>query len=282
MCKQGYPTTADHVQATGEVLSPGALASSRIDARVSDAWSSMSPAELAAAVVPAVPQFFMGPFTASSGERVLLSQRQGQWQVVLQGSAGTMTHRRSLDVVSLGNIEASLKALQGQDAWSSRSRMHVLSASHTLSTPCIYVGKLGLLGVLPRNKRSSSVCGEEQAAEERAKLAEEKPANLEKQVLLSKTTAPAMAFDVLEEWKKLQAVQAQQQREYEAKLVLAEQEKLLSNQHTRSYYQSSREPRSNPIQPQRGHSLPSSSASVAVTDYASLSGIWCKDMGKVL
>jgi hypothetical protein len=142
--KQDHPTTADHVQASGEASSLGVLVpvSPRTDARVSGVLGRMSPAESVAAVFPLSPQFFAGPFTASSGERVLLSQQQGQWQAVLQGSAGTMMHRRTLPVVSSGDVGTLLAGLQGQDAWSSRSRIHVLSASHRLSTPCVYVGKL--------------------------------------------------------------------------------------------------------------------------------------------
>ena len=83
------------MQNAGETLSSGALAlvASRAEARVSEMLGDVSPSELVAAAVPAYPQLFMGSFTASSGERVLLRQRQGQWQVVLQGGAGAVTHR---------------------------------------------------------------------------------------------------------------------------------------------------------------------------------------------
>ena len=148
MFKQERLTPADHVQHAGEVLSSGALvfAPSRADARVSGVSSS----ELVSAAIPASPQFFAGPFTASSGERVLLRQQQGQWQALLQGGAGTLKHGRTLPVVSSGNIGASLKALQGQDAWSSRPRIHVLAVPTPPNSPCAYVGQLGLLGGLRR------------------------------------------------------------------------------------------------------------------------------------
>jgi hypothetical protein len=157
--KQDHSATANHVQASGEVLLPDALvlAPSRAGARVDGVLGSMSPTELAAAVVPTSPRLFMGPFTASSGERVLLGQRRGQWQAVLQGGVGTMMYGRTLPVVSSGNIEASLEVLQGQDVWSSRSRIHVLPTSHPLSIPCIYVGKLGLLGGAPTQQAQSPV-----------------------------------------------------------------------------------------------------------------------------
>jgi hypothetical protein len=135
---------ADHVQDAGEALSSGALvlAPARADARV----SGVSLTELVTAVVPASPRVFMGPFTASSGEHVLLRQQQGQWQALLQGGTGAAMHRRTLPVVSSGDIGTLLSSLQGQDAWSSRSRIHVLPVPHMSPTPCVYVGKLGLLG----------------------------------------------------------------------------------------------------------------------------------------
>ena len=177
VARQEHPTTADHVRASDEALPPDSLAfaAPRIDARVMGTLGSVSLTEPATAVasvlltttvpvtpsyagVYSVPQSFVGPFTASSGERVLFSQQRGQWQAVLQGVVGTMAHGRALPVVGSGDIGASLKALQGQDAWSSRSRIHVLSAPHTLSTPpapCIYVGKLGLLGGAPTQQTQS-------------------------------------------------------------------------------------------------------------------------------
>ena len=217
--KQEHPTPDDHVQASGEALLPGTLvlAPSRTDARVSGMLGRVSPAELVSAAVPTSPQLFAGPFTASSGERVLLSQRRGQWQAVLRGGAGTMMHGSTLPVVGSGNIGASLKALQGQDAWSSRSRIHVLSAPHMPSSPCVYVGKLGLLGGAPKSRAKKKQAAEEQAklteerlanaeerarlAEERAKLTEERLANADKQVSLSQTALPSQAFGA-KEWEK--------------------------------------------------------------------------------
>jgi hypothetical protein len=146
--KQGPPTPADHMQTSGEAMPSGALAvaSSRTDARVSGMLGRVSPAELVSAVGPSSPQFFAEPFTASSGSRVLLSQQRGQWQAVLQGGVGTMMHRRALPVVGAGDIGASLAALRGVDAWSSRSRIHVLAMPTPPYSPCVYVGRLGLLG----------------------------------------------------------------------------------------------------------------------------------------
>ena len=169
--KEMHGTTGDDPQASGEALSLGAFvpASSRADAHVRGVVGNISLAEtstmlpaaaapallttpvvgaLSRVVVASLLQPFAGPFTASSGERVLFSQQQGHWRAVL--ALSTRTHGYGmLPVVSLEAIEASLEALQGQDTWSSRSRIHVLSASHTSPTPCVYVGKLGLLGGAP-------------------------------------------------------------------------------------------------------------------------------------
>ena len=151
--KQGCLMPADHLQDAGEALSSGALAPVRADARVSGAF----PSELVSAVVPASPPFLAGPFTASSGERVLLRQQQGQWQAVLQGGVGAVVHGRTLPVVGAGDIGRLLSSLQGQDVWSSRSRLHVLAAPHMPSTPCVYVGKLGLLGGAPKSQAQAPV-----------------------------------------------------------------------------------------------------------------------------
>ena len=169
--KEMHGTTGDDPQASGEALSLGAFvpASSRADVHVRGVVGNISLAEtstmlpaaaapallttpvvgaLSRVVVASLLQPFAGPFTASSGERVLFSQQQGHWRAVL--ALSTRTHGYGmLPVVSLEAIEASLEALQGQDTWSSRSRIHVLSASHTSPTPCVYVGKLGLLGGAP-------------------------------------------------------------------------------------------------------------------------------------
>ncbi|MCU0318135.1 MAG: hypothetical protein MUC61_02200, partial [Amoebophilaceae bacterium] len=97
--RQEHSMTADRVRVSGEALSLGLLAfdAPHTDARVIGALGSMSMTEPATAVtsmlstttvpvtpshagVHTVPQSFAGPFTASSGERVLFSQQQGQWQ----------------------------------------------------------------------------------------------------------------------------------------------------------------------------------------------------------
>jgi hypothetical protein len=172
--RQAHPTTDDHVPGSGERLSAGVLASSRtMDSRVREMLGSTSLAEpaalLPAAVVPtlataSVPETqslavvhavfpsFAGPFTASSGERVLFSQQEGEWQAVLAPSTRLYGHKHMLPVVGSGDIGASLAALRGADAWSSRSRIHVLSDPHASPISCVYVGKLGLLGGMQTNR----------------------------------------------------------------------------------------------------------------------------------
>jgi hypothetical protein len=166
-----YQTASDHVQGSGEASLSGSLAltSSCSDIRVRGTLSSKSPAEsttlLPASVVPAlatvsrsvaalaavtsVPQSFAGPFTASSGERVLFSQRGDRWQAVLAPGTRPYGNTHTLPVVSWGDVGALFAALQGQDIWSSRSRIHVLSVPHMYPGLCVYVGKLGLLGGAP-------------------------------------------------------------------------------------------------------------------------------------
>ena len=109
------------------------------------------------AAAHSVPRSFAGPFTASSGERVLLGQRRGRWQAVLAPGSKRYGHQHMLPVVGSGDIEASLKALRSQDVWSSRSRIHVLSAPHAPSTPHVCVGKLGLLGGSPAQQAQSPI-----------------------------------------------------------------------------------------------------------------------------
>ena len=166
-----YQTASDHVQESGEASLSGTLAltSSYSDIRVRGTLASKSPAEsttvLPASVVPAlatasrsfairaavapVHQSLAGPFTASSGERVLFSQRGDQWQAVLAPGTRPYGNTHTLPVVSWGDVGALFAALQGQDIWSSRSRIHVLSVPHMYPGPCVYVGKLGLLGGAP-------------------------------------------------------------------------------------------------------------------------------------
>ena len=77
---------------------------------VSAGSSSLSPGPTSASpVIPtALPSGF---FTTSSGDRVLLRQLVGEWQDLLHQGVGGYAHKRTLPVVSSGEIGASLVAL---------------------------------------------------------------------------------------------------------------------------------------------------------------------------
>jgi hypothetical protein len=113
---------------------------------VSTRSPSLSPTS-ASAVIPTTP--LSGLFTSSSGERVSFRQLLGEWQALLHQGVGGYAHGRILPVVSSGDIGVSLETLQGQDAWSSRSRIHVLATPTPPYSPCVYLGKIGLLGGAP-------------------------------------------------------------------------------------------------------------------------------------
>jgi energy-coupling factor transporter ATP-binding protein EcfA2 len=113
---------------------------------VSTRSPSLSPTS-ASAVTPTTP--LSGLFTTSSGDRVLLRQLLGEWQALLHQGVKGYARGRILPVVSSGDIGASLETLQGQDAWSSRSRIHVLATPTPPYSPCVYLGKIGLLGGMP-------------------------------------------------------------------------------------------------------------------------------------
>ena len=60
-----------------------------------------------------------------------------------------MMHKRTLPVVSAGDIGTQLASLQRQDVWASRSRIHIMATSNPPYAPCVYLGKSGLLGGMP-------------------------------------------------------------------------------------------------------------------------------------
>ena len=86
------------------------------------------------------------PFTASTGELVRFQQVGSQWQAVVQGKNSSHTPQRTLSVVSSCDISKQLASWQRQDIWSSRSRIHIMATSYPPYTPCVYLGKSGLLG----------------------------------------------------------------------------------------------------------------------------------------
>ena len=89
------------------------------------------------------------PLTASTGELIRFQQVGSQWQAVVQEGIGTMTHKRTLSVVSSCDIGTQLASWQRQDVWASRSRIHIMATSSPPYAPCVYLGKCGLLGGMP-------------------------------------------------------------------------------------------------------------------------------------
>jgi hypothetical protein len=125
---------------------------------VSAGSSSPSPSPTSgSAVIPLTPPSRF--FTTSSGERVLLRQLGGEWQALLHQGVGGYAHRRTLPVLSSGDIGTLLSSFQRQDIWASRSLIHVLATLSVSPTPCVYVGKLGLLGGAP--SQQAQPAGEE-------------------------------------------------------------------------------------------------------------------------
>ena len=100
------------------------------------------------------------PLTASTGELVHFQQVDSQWQAVLQGGTSAYAHKRTLPVVSAEDIGVFLARLQGQDVWSSRSRIHIMATSSPPYAPCVYLGKCGLLGGMPAQQVPLAAAGE--------------------------------------------------------------------------------------------------------------------------
>ena len=49
-----------------------------------------------------------------------------------------------------------LAGLQRQDVWACRSRIHIMATANPPYTPCVYLGKSGLLGGAPTQQVPSS------------------------------------------------------------------------------------------------------------------------------
>ena len=96
------------------------------------------------------------PLTASTGELIRFQQVGSQWQAVVQEGIGTMTHKRTLSVVSSCDIGTQLASWQRQDVWASRSRIHIMATSSPPYAPCVYLGKCGLLGGMPSDEEEDS------------------------------------------------------------------------------------------------------------------------------
>ncbi|KAL3778492.1 hypothetical protein HJC23_000505 [Cyclotella cryptica] len=85
-------------------------------------------------------------FTASSGENIAFRRVHGQWKALIRTRDYAYTSTRQLPVVGPKDVGAFLSWLQGKDQWTSRARIHVLNTCHANYDPCVYLGKLGLLG----------------------------------------------------------------------------------------------------------------------------------------
>jgi hypothetical protein len=91
-------------------------------------------------------------FTAASGERVRFSQVEGQWRAAMQARDGSTALHCTLPVVSSEDIGVLLSGLRPQDVWASRSRIHVMTGPTLPYSPCVYLGKMGLLGGVPSDR----------------------------------------------------------------------------------------------------------------------------------
>ena len=105
------------------------------------------------------------PFTASTGELVRFQQVGSQWQAVVQGKNSSHTPQRTLSVVSSCDISKQLASWQRQDIWSSRSRIHIMATSHSPYSPCVYLGKSGLLGGMPTQQAPLAAARSNEAGE---------------------------------------------------------------------------------------------------------------------
>ena len=172
---------ADHVQDAGEALSSGALAL---------VLRGLMPVS---AVCPhpswypqqclRLPRFFAGPFTASSGERVLLRQQQGQ------GAQGDLVHAST----SPSLIAPEARASQAQQRREGEERL-VAEALTRLAEEELAKECIGLAKEREVIDEQSRLMEEEKVADERAELAKEELEKRGKQALLSQTTLSSQAF----------------------------------------------------------------------------------------
>jgi hypothetical protein len=132
-------------------------------------------------------------FTSASGERVRFSQVGGQWQAALQRNNGSSASQRTLPVVGPADVGGFLSWLQGQDHWTSKARIHILHTPQSPYSPCVYLGKIGLLGGLPSDAEEDS----KPSAQQQLSKSNERP-RIEAQVVRSTALRPFGA----DEWKR--------------------------------------------------------------------------------
>jgi hypothetical protein len=88
-------------------------------------------------------------FMTSSGEHVRFIQIDGQWRAAMQVGYGVVTLQHTLPVVGSADVNNFLFWLQSQDQWTSREHIHILKMSQAPYGPCVYLGRVGLLGGVP-------------------------------------------------------------------------------------------------------------------------------------
>jgi HEAT repeat protein len=95
-------------------------------------------------------------FTTSTGERLKFSHVKGEWQAVVQSDPSAYTSQRTFPVVSPNDIGAQLSWLHTQDTSTSKARIHILNKAQSPYNPCVYLGKVGLLGGMPSDDEEDS------------------------------------------------------------------------------------------------------------------------------
>ena len=95
-------------------------------------------------------------FTTASGEHVKFSQVDGQWCAAMQADSSVSTLQCTLPVVDSADIGSFLSWPQSQDSRTSRAHIHVLNTSQSSYSPCVYLGRAGLLGGMPSDEEEDS------------------------------------------------------------------------------------------------------------------------------
>jgi hypothetical protein len=113
------------------------------------------PAHRASGTAGAPVQSTPSIFTASSGESVQFIQLDAQWHAVVLDDKTQILSQQTLPVRSGDkDIDRLIAQLQLLDKRSSKTRIHVLQKNYSPErTACVYLGQLGLLGGMPKNKR---------------------------------------------------------------------------------------------------------------------------------
>ena len=116
-------------------------------------------------------------FTASSGESVEFIRLGAQWHAVVLDDRTRTVPQQTLPVRSGDkDIDRLVTQLQLQDKRFAKARIHVLQKDYSPEhTACVYLGRLGLLGGMPKNKRQQ---GESTAERKSLRSAMQQSVNL--------------------------------------------------------------------------------------------------------